>query len=110
MREYTDILALGDTHFQAKFVETDNNFNGYCRGMSYQAARKVDRHIDTDMRDRFVRLWNQFGQDVRALDTHRDRFNGLPRYNDARAFCGLKRAVAWKDFGDYIHQDVRLSS
>lgn len=47
-----------------------------------------------------------FGGDLRAFDIQRNRDHGLASYNDLRQFCGLRKAITWKDLTDLIDLDV----
>ena len=61
------------------------------------------------MRDFFFKIQTTFGLDVKALDIHRGRYNGLPRYNQAREHCNLPRAKSWDDYAKWMPQEVNLS-
>jgi peroxidase len=72
------------------------------RGMVTEPQKSTDPNIDPEIRHFLFRAGRPYGRDLRAIDIQRGRDHGLGRYNDAREFCGFKRAYSWNDYLDHI--------
>ncbi|KAH8419069.1 hypothetical protein KR222_003419 [Zaprionus bogoriensis] len=89
-----------------RLLSTNFNLADLVRGMITQLQKRSDANIDPEIKHYFNRKeFEEYGSDLKSLDIQRGRDFGLPSYNDAREFCGLRRAIDWADFASEIPND-----
>ncbi|XP_070490819.1 peroxidase-like [Chironomus tepperi] len=101
-RTIEEIVRLSETFLRPKFIEGHGSFDSFLRGMVAQPSQSFDKNYDAEIRSYLFKRRKVYGSDLNALDIQRGRDHGLGSYNDLRNFCGIKRAVKWEDFADYI--------
>jgi peroxidase len=104
-RKLTNVLRLSD-HFNRPAVLEQctgcKHMSDVTRGLVTEPKKNSDSNIDPEVRHFLFRSGRPYGRDMRAIDIQRGRDHGLGRYNDAREFCGFKRAYSWNDYLDHI--------
>ncbi|KAL7038831.1 hypothetical protein ACKWTF_009708 [Chironomus riparius] len=84
------------------FVEKDDNFQSFTRGMASQASEARDANLDPEIQTYLFRKTKQYGDDLKSLDIQRDRDHGIGSYNDMRVAASLSRATSFDDLLDVI--------
>lgn len=91
-----------------QLLSASSNFADLVRGMITQLQKHSDANIDPEIKHYLNRKeFEEYGSDLKAMDIQRGRDFGLPSYNDAREFCGLRRASDWEDFASEISNEVQ---
>lgn len=92
-----------------RLLSANSNFADLVRGMITQLQKHSDANIDPEIKHYLNRKeFEEYGSDLKAMDIQRGRDFGLPSYNDAREFCGLRRASDWDDFASEISNEVEI--
>lgn len=91
------------------YVEKDDNFQSFTRGMATQASEARDANLDPEIQTYLFRKTKQYGDDLKSFDIQRDRDHGIGSYNDMRVAAGLSRANSFDDLLDVISSTVRFS-
>ncbi|XP_076808410.1 peroxidase mlt-7-like [Clavelina lepadiformis] len=95
--------------FQALFDQSaviNGTSPAIMRGLVMDAAKLVDPDFVEDLRNRMFEGSQKPGEDLLAINIQRGRHHGLPTYNSFREFCGLRRAILWKDLSDVISNSI----
>ncbi|XP_035725197.1 peroxidase-like [Vespa mandarinia] len=98
-------LRLSDYLNKPSIIEKNDNMDELTRGLSYQAQLASDQFFDKEITLYLFKGNKPLGEDLRAIDIHRNRDHGLASYNDFREYFNLGRAKDWNDFSDNISHD-----
>lgn len=92
-------LALADAFFIPQ--ETiDHGIDPVLRGLAFQRAQTIDRHLVDDVRNLLFGAPGSGGFDLASLNIQRGRDHGLGSYNDVRVAYGLPLASDFSDITD----------
>lgn len=95
-------LRLSDYYYKPKILEENRNFDQLLCGMLFQPQQATDNNYDPEIRDFWLRMGRQVGDDLRAIDIQRNRDHGLRSFNDYRVWSGKPRATKWEDYLDSV--------
>ena len=91
-------LALRDVFFNPMLLRS-LNIADLLRGLSLQAAQKLDIHLIDDLRNMLFGAPGSGGLDLFSLNIQRGRDHELPSYNQARRAYGLRPVADFLDRG-----------
>ncbi|XP_064595545.1 dual oxidase 2-like [Liolophura sinensis] len=101
-------LRTCNTYWLARetYMELNTDIDEMLMGMASQVTEREDNIITPDLRG-FVFGGLEFSRrDLMAVNIQRGRDHGLPDYNTAREYYGLKRISKWEDINPYYKDNT----
>ena len=103
-------LALKDAFFDPSRILDEGGIEPILRGLSKQAAQKVDTQIVDGVRNFLFGPPGSGGFDLASLNIQRGRDHGLSSYNDTRAALGLGRVSSFAQISSDANVQAKLAS
>ncbi|MEM9065000.1 MAG: peroxidase family protein [Planctomycetota bacterium] len=92
-------LSLADAFFTPSLL-IDHGIDSILRGLAFQRAQTIDRHVVDDVRNFLFGMPGDGGFDLAALNIQRGREHGLGSYNDVRVAFGRPAATSFYEIAE----------